>query len=293
MPHPHGGASLAREVNMAGDPPSETPGREQPDPVLFPAAPGTEADRLAERMRGMGLECPLDKSAVGGSLVLEPPLRMIDGVKSRRQTWIGAFSYSWSPITLAVRFIGRYCSFAADITFAELQHPRDWLSTSSFIYDDGWMWRDFASAQGRQFRTGDYPDALRHPPITIGNDVWIGSGAYIGSGVHLGSGCIVGAKAVVTRDVPPYAIVVGSPARVVRFRFDEATVEALLALQWWRHAFTEFDGLPVDRVAAMIDGIQARRAAGTIAPYAPACLQLVADGAEPLLASLVFDVRPG
>ena len=69
--------------------------------------------------------------------------------------------------------------------------------------------------------------------MTIGNDVWIGSGAMILSGVTIGDGAVVAARAVVTKDVPPYAIVAGNPARLVRYRFDEATIAALLEAAWW------------------------------------------------------------
>ncbi len=68
---------------------------------------------------------------------------------------------------------------------------------------------------------------------TIGNDVWIGSGALILSGASIGDGAVVAAHSVVTKPVPPYAIVAGNPARVVKYRFDEATIQELLALKWW------------------------------------------------------------
>ena len=69
--------------------------------------------------------------------------------------------------------------------------------------------------------------------MTIGNDVWIGRNAIIMDGVTVGTGAIVGAAAVVTKDVPPYAIVAGVPARIIRYRFDEGTVKRLLANRWW------------------------------------------------------------
>ena len=68
---------------------------------------------------------------------------------------------------------------------------------------------------------------------TIGNDVWIGNGAIVINGVKVGDGAIIGAGAVVTKDVPPYCIVVGSPARVIKKRFDDAVIERLLKVQWW------------------------------------------------------------
>jgi acetyltransferase-like isoleucine patch superfamily enzyme len=70
-------------------------------------------------------------------------------------------------------------------------------------------------------------------PTVIGNDVWIGKGATVLTGLTVGDGAVVGARAVVTRSVPPYAIVVGIPARILRYRFDGAIRERLLALRWW------------------------------------------------------------
>ena len=73
----------------------------------------------------------------------------------------------------------------------------------------------------------------RSTPVTLGNDVWIGHGAVVLPGVSLGSGAAVGAGSIVTKDVPPFAIVVGNPARVLRLRFTERVVEELLAIAWW------------------------------------------------------------
>ena len=70
-------------------------------------------------------------------------------------------------------------------------------------------------------------------PPTVGHDVWIADGAVVMGGVHVGDGAVVGAHAVVTRDVPPYAVVVGNPARVVKHRFDAGTVARFVAARWW------------------------------------------------------------
>ena len=72
-----------------------------------------------------------------------------------------------------------------------------------------------------------------HCQIIIGNDVWIGAHATIMGGVKIGNGAVIGAGAVVAKDVPPYAIVLGNPARVIKYRFDEATIEWLQKLRWW------------------------------------------------------------
>ncbi|KQN30170.1 acetyltransferase [Sphingomonas sp. Leaf38] len=67
----------------------------------------------------------------------------------------------------------------------------------------------------------------------MGNDVWIGNGAFISSGISIGDGAVIGGRSVVTRDIKPYEIVVGVPAKHLRYRFDEATRAALLAIRWW------------------------------------------------------------
>jgi acetyltransferase-like isoleucine patch superfamily enzyme len=73
----------------------------------------------------------------------------------------------------------------------------------------------------------------REHKCTIGHDVWIGHGAIIMPGVTIGHGAIVGSGAVVTKNIPPYAIAVGVPAKVIKYRFDEPTIQALLSIEWW------------------------------------------------------------
>jgi acetyltransferase-like isoleucine patch superfamily enzyme len=77
------------------------------------------------------------------------------------------------------------------------------------------------------------PDAIDKGPTVIGNDVWIGFGATILAGVTVGDGAVIGARAVVADPVPPYAVVVGNPARIARYRFESETRERLLAVHWW------------------------------------------------------------
>lgn len=78
-----------------------------------------------------------------------------------------------------------------------------------------------------------YPALIDRSQIIIGNDVWIGSGVTIMSGVYIGSGAVIGADTVVRKDVPPYAVVVGNPARIVRYRFDEETIARFMRIKWW------------------------------------------------------------
>lgn len=119
--------------------------------------------------------------------------------------------------------IGRYCSIAAETRFIMNggNHPTDWLTTYPFpVFGGGWE----AAMPERWPNKGD---------TTVGHDVWIGYGATIMPGVTIGNGAIIASLSVVTRDVPPYAIVGGNPASVLRYRFDEGTIARLQALAWW------------------------------------------------------------
>lgn len=119
--------------------------------------------------------------------------------------------------------IGRYCSIAAEVRFIMNggNHATDWLTTYPFpIFGNGW---ELASPPAWPYK-GD---------TVIGNDVWLGYSAIIMPGITVGDGAIIATASVVTKDVPPYAIVGGNPATILRYRFDETTIGRLLAVRWW------------------------------------------------------------
>lgn len=121
--------------------------------------------------------------------------------------------------------IGKFCSIAcnAKFIFNSANHTLKSLSTYPFpIFPEEWdSTMDITEAWDNK---GD---------IVIGNDVWIGYDAVIMSGVHIGDGAIIGTRALVTKDVPPYSIVGGMPAKIIRKRFDDSLIEALLKIKWW------------------------------------------------------------
>jgi acetyltransferase-like isoleucine patch superfamily enzyme len=219
-----------------------------------------------------------ENSHVNRTVSLESPLELPGGLavsESSPYVTIGAFTYSWTLVTGSIRSIGRYCSFASQITFGDMEHPTDSLSTSSFIYDKGWMWGAFADRVGAK-RPLTLEIKSLNQPIEIGNDVWIGNGAYIKRGVQLGDGCIVGAKAVVTRDVPPYAIVGGNPARIIRYRFAETLCKRLQESRWWDYAFTDFgEDAAWNDVERILDIIAERQASGQLTPYQGKIIELM------------------
>ena len=119
--------------------------------------------------------------------------------------------------------IGNYCSIGSGVTFimgGNQGHRADWVSTFPFHFQAN----IFKEASNAYIKSGD---------TTIGHDVWIGSEAMIMAGVSIGDGAIIASRAVVTKDVPPYAVVGGNPAKVLKYRFDEEKIKVLLDLQWW------------------------------------------------------------
>lgn len=115
--------------------------------------------------------------------------------------------------------IGSFCSIARNVSLQEYNHRTDRCSSYFF--------------SSNIFNEGMEQDIMSRGPITIGNDVWIASQVVIGSGATIGDGAVIGANSLVLGEIPPYAVVAGSPARVLRYRFEEQVVTRLRALKWW------------------------------------------------------------
>lgn len=186
---------------------------------------------------------------------------------------VGAFSYTQGGHFADVS-IGRYCAFAPGVQLGLDEHPTNWLSVSSFQYGGALLrlWGQAAENSGKPFQ----PAQIRgRPPIVlggrieIGHDVWLGQDVFVSPRVTIGHGAIAAGRAVVTKDVAPYAIVGGCPARLIRYRFDEKVVERLLAVRWWQYAMWDIMDLPFNDVPRALDLLEERAASAKIQVYEP------------------------
>lgn len=119
--------------------------------------------------------------------------------------------------------IGKFCSIARECYIGGASHPIDWVSTSVCFY----LKQNYT---GVCYQEQDYK---WHTSTIIGNDVWLGIRTIVLGGVTIGDGAVIGGGSVVTKDVGPYEIWAGNPARFIRKRFDEDTIEKLLQMKWW------------------------------------------------------------
>lgn len=168
-------------------------------------------------------------------------LTAVKGSKVHRSSKLEAGTIFYSSV------IGRhsFCGYDCDITHAEIgsfvsiangvvigggRHPMEWVAMSPVFYE------------GRDSVKAKFSTHKRAPvkQVVIGHDVWIGRSAIVLPGVQIGIGAVVGAGAVVTKNVPAYAVVAGNPARLIRYRFSESIIQRLLYTRWWE--------LPDDRL---------------------------------------------
>ncbi len=199
----------------------------------------------------LSLSCPI---------LLEPYATM----PRRAFMSMGSFSYCISGLGQSTK-VGRYCSISWSCAVMGIDHPSDFISTHLFTFR-----HYFTNAIAREHDRAPSPGHFVpiEGNVQIENDVWIGQNVLLKPGIRIGTGAIVAAGAVVHKDVPPYAIVGGVPAKIIRYRFSQELIERLLSSKWWAYHVADFDGLPVDRPDAFLDGLEQKIEAG-LQPYEP------------------------
>ena len=165
------------------------------------------------------------------------------------------YSYVVNDSDIASTTLGKFCSIAAMTRINPGNHPMDRATQSHITY------RASAYFPG-ELDEAEFFAWRRAYPVVIGHDVWVGHGAIFLPGRTIGTGAVVAAGAVVTKDVAPYAIVAGNPARVIRQRFPAAVVERLLRLAWWNWTH--------DRLRAALPDFRRQSVEGFLDKYEPA-----------------------
>lgn len=218
--------------------------------------------RLASKLmfRRLGVRFPTGHFYLNKKSTFEPPCHITSCIESKAEIHVGAFTGTQGTYTEGILTnvsIGRYCSIAKHAKLWLAQHPTTWLSSSSRQYfEDALLWHVYTHKKVKCLNR--FSDA---PPTKIGNDVWIGDGAVFMGGVSVGDGAVIAANAVVTHNVPPYAIVGGVPARIIKYRFDEDTIKELLELKWWQYDIADFGDVNWSDVKEAVKGIKQKIAA--------------------------------
>jgi acetyltransferase-like isoleucine patch superfamily enzyme len=186
-------------------------------------SPRTRADSLASRLRLIACKL-INKARL--TAIKSSSVHATSKVEAGSTFYFSTLAkHSFCGYDCEIQYadIGSFTSIANGVVIGGGRHPLEWVGMSPVFYE------------GRDSVTAKFSTHSREPPlqVTVGHDVWIGRSAILLPGVCVGDGAVVGAGAVVTKPVPPYAIVAGNPARLIRYRFNEDIIARLQAIQWW------------------------------------------------------------
>jgi virginiamycin A acetyltransferase len=178
----------------------------------------------------IGKSVRISESILSGDVKIGNHSKIIDGVQLHGNIEIGRNTTLNGPNTdfrsvINNIIIGNFCSIARNVTFQEYNHDFSKL-TSYFVK---------CNMEGKSMKE----DVVSKGAIIVGHDVWIGTQCVVLSGAKIGTGSVIAANSVVSGEIPPYAIVAGSPAKVIKYRFDEKTIEELLQSEWWNKSKEE------------------------------------------------------
>lgn len=189
---------------------------------------------------------------IAKNAVLEHPVHCAPNSQVHNNSSLGMFTFlNIGSIVYPHVTIGRYCSIARGCEIGVANHPMHFLSTHSFQYH---------AAQFPKYPI--YKDGIKrkvwraHNHTDIGNDVWIGAQCIVRAGVKIGHGAVIAANSVVIKDVEPYSIVGGSPAKEIKKRFDDIYIKKLLNLKWWELPMELISSLEFDNIEKCIDDLE-------------------------------------
>lgn len=165
-------------------------------------------------------------SLVSGNVDVDKTAYIYRGVKAKNAL-IGAYTYIAANTDVENAEIGKYCSIADHCRIGMSSHSLNYISTSPIFT------QTINALQEKWIEKNVFTHKSEEERVFLGNDVWVGSHVLINGGVHIGNGACIAAGAVVVKDVPPYAIVGGVPAKVIKYRFPQPIIEKLQELQWW------------------------------------------------------------
>lgn len=226
-------------------------------------------------------------------LMLNEPSLLKGSLSFERPAWIfahrlkacaiGAFTFfNASGMTSVYRSrLGRYSQIGESSIIGPPEHPMDWFSNHPFAFTrpdhipSMYEFEDFARLAPDAQESPAWADNERE--TVIGHEAYIGAGSFVKRGVTIGDGAVIGARSVVTRDVPPYTIAVGSPARVVKDRFAPRITERLMDLQWWRYDLAPWKKhVNFAQVEATLEFFEEKAANGQLELLRPESFQVVA-----------------
>ena len=193
------------------------------------------------------------EAKVGKKTILNAPVRLAGNANVKHSCNIGNYTFINSGTTLFPGTkMGKYCSIGKTCELGAFDHPTTWLSSSAIQYNLKLHFPDYVE-------DFDQKKITRPKETIFGNDVWVGSLAVVKRGLTIGDGAIVAGGSVVVKDVPPYAIVGGVPAKVLKYRFDEETIAKLLELQWWDMSVEDLKDISFDDIDAAVEELQTKK----------------------------------